>query len=182
MRKRKKKFKSWILVLLLLLIVSYAYATKNPIIIDKIPNIAGKEPEPTVNQPTSACINPEPLKHVYNPGRLVVLDPCKTVSGTVAKMIKEKDGDTHIRLKVDSQYADTINQANVNGQGGNLVVEIVCAFEVTQADAINACSGYENKISVPAVNEHVIITGQFVSDTEHGGWNEIHPVYGINIK
>jgi hypothetical protein len=47
-------------------------------------------------------------------------------------MIKEKDGDTHIWLKVDTQYADIINQANVNGQGANLVVEIVCAFEVNQ--------------------------------------------------
>lgn len=182
MRKRKTKFKSWVLILLLLLIISYVYSIKNPAIIDKIPNFKDGQPEPAVNQTPSTCINPEPLKHVYNPGRLVVLDPCKTVSGTVVKMIKEKDGDTHIRLKVDPQYADTINQANVNGQGGNLVVEIVCAFEVTQADAINACSGYENKISVPAVNEHVIITGQFVSDTEHGGWNEIHPVYGINVK
>jgi hypothetical protein len=61
-------------------------------------------------------------------------------------------------------------------------VEIVCAFEISQTDAIDACSGYENKIPVPAVNEHLVITGQFVSDTEHGGWNEIHPVYGINVK
>ncbi len=182
MRKRKTKFKSWVLVLLLLLIISYVYAIKNPAIIDKIPNSKDGQPEPAVNQSLSACINPEPLKHVYHPGRLVVLDPCKTVSGTVAKMIKEKDGDTHIRLKVDPQYADTINQANVNGQGGNLVVEIVCAFEVSQTDAIDACSGYENIIPVPAVNEHVVITGQFVSDTEHGGWNEIHPVYGISVK
>ncbi len=169
-------------IFLLLLIAASIYAIKNPAIIDRIPNFKIEQPKPTAGQLSSVCTNPKPLNHVYNPGRLVVLDPCKTVSGTVVKMIKEKDGDTHIRLKVDSQYADTINQANVNGQGGNLVIEIVCAFEVTQADAINACSGYENKISVPAVNEHVLITGQFVSDTEHGGWNEIHPVYGINVK
>ena len=180
MKKRHKKW-NFLILILLLLIIGYAYAVRNPIIIDKIPNRPSKQPEPTANQLSSVCINPEPLKHVYDPGRLVVLDPCKTVSGTVVRMIKEKDGDTHIRLKVDPQYADTINQVNVNGQGGNLVVEIVCAFEVSQADAINACSGYQNKIPVPAVNEHVIITGQFVSDTEHGGWNEIHPVYGINV-
>ncbi len=170
------------LVLLLLIFGGYVYAIKNPIIIDKIPGITPKQPEPTLNQPSSACVNPEPLKHVYNPGMLIVLDPCKTVSGTVVKIIKEADGDTHIRLKVDAQYADTINQANVNGQGGNLVIEIVCAFKVTQADAIDACSGYENKIPVPAVNDHVVITGQYVSDTEHEGWNEIHPVYGISVK
>jgi hypothetical protein len=157
--------------------------------IGKIENSVVKETTPAVTdiQPVSTdqlsvCTNPEPLKHVYNPKRLVVLDPCKTVSGTVVKIIKENDGDTHIRLKVDPQYTDTINQVNVDKQGGDLVVEIVCAYEVTQADAINACSGYENKISVPKVNDHVVITGQFVSDTEHGGWNEIHPVYGISVK
>ncbi len=87
---------------------------------------------------------------------LIILDPCKTVSRTVVKIIKEADGDTHIRLKVDSQYADTINLANINGQGGNQVIEIFCAFKVTQVDAIDACSGYENK-TFAECNDHVVI-------------------------
>ncbi len=170
-------------IFILLLIAASAYAIKNPAIIDKIPSLKNEQPQqPTATQLSSVCTNPEPLSHVYNPGRLIVLDPCKTVSGTISKLIREKDGDTHLRLKVDPQYSDTINQANVDSQGGNLVVEIVCAFEVTQADAIDACSGYENKIPVPRVGEHVVITGQFVSDSEHGGWNEIHPVYAIAAK
>ncbi len=181
MKKRHKKWKFLVLILLLL-IIAYTYAIRNPIIIDKIPNIPGKQPEPTANQLPSVCINPEPLKHVYNPSRLLILNACKTVSGTVVKIIKERDGDTHIRLKVDPQYADIINQVNVDKQGGNLVVEIVCAYEVTQTDAINACSGYQNRIAVPKANDQVVIIGQFVSDTEHGGWNEIHPVYGINVE
>ncbi len=181
MKKRHKKWKLLALFLLLLISAS-AYAIKNPAIIYKISNLKNEQPQPTAAQLSSVCTNPEALSHVYNPGRLVVLDPCKTVSGTIAKIIKEKDGDTHLRLKVDPQYSDTINQANVNGQGGNLVVEIVCAFEATQEDAIDACGGYENKIPVPSEGEHVVITGQFVSDSEHGGWNEIHPVYAIVVK
>jgi hypothetical protein len=179
----KKRHRKWnFLVLSLLLIIASVYAIKNPGTIDKILNARNEQPESTAAQLSSVCTNPEPLNHVYNPSRLVVLNQCKTVSGAVVKIIKEKDGDTHIRLKVDSQYSDTINQANVDGQGGNLVIEIVCAYEVTQKDAINACTAYENKIPVPKVNDHVAITGQFVSDTEHGGWNEIHPVYEISEK
>ncbi len=177
MRKQEKRIKILVLILLLLLAIGCIQTNERSSVAIRNPSQTGSQPEPT----SSLCMNPEPLKHVYNSSRLTVLDPCKTVSGTVVSMIKEPDGDTHIRFKVDPQYADTINQANVDKQGGNLVVEIVCAFEVTQADAIDACSGYENKIPVPAVNDHIVITGQLVLDTSHG-WNEIHPVYGINAK
>jgi hypothetical protein len=181
MRKmRKKRLK--LLALVLFLVIATGYVEKNEISVIKDITPAVTDIQPVSTDQLSVCTNPEPLKHVYNPKRLVVLDPCKTVLGTVVKVIKENDGDTHIRLKVDPQYADTINQVNIDRQGGNLVVEIVCAFEVTQADAINACSGYENKIQLPEVNEHIVITGQFVSDTEHGGWNEIHPVYGLSVR
>ncbi|VVB85667.1 Uncharacterised protein [uncultured archaeon] len=179
---RQKRLKSLAVVLLLFIAIGCIEKSGNPVVAETTPKVTDIQPVSTADQLPSACTNPEPLKHVYNPKRLAVLDPCKTVSGTVVKIIRENDGDTHIRLKVDPQYADTINQVNVDKQGGNLVVEIVCAFEITQADAINACSGYENKIPLPEVNEHVVITGQFVSDTEHGGWNEIHPVYGISVK
>ncbi len=177
---RQKRLKPLVLVLFLFIAIGCIEKSENPVVAETTPKITDIQPVSTAS--SSACTNPESLKHVYNPKRLVVLDLCKTVSGTVVKIIKENDGDTHIRLKVDPQYADTINQINIDRQGGNLVVEVVCAYEVTQADAINACSGYENKIPLPGVNDHVVITGQFVSDTEHGGWNEIHPVYGISIK
>lgn len=179
---RQKRLKLLALVLFLVIATGCIGKIENSVVKETTPAVTDMQPVSTAGQLPSACTNPEPLKHVYNPKRLVVLDSCKTVSGTVVKIIKENDGDTHIRLKVDSQYADTINQVNVDKQGGNLVVEIVCAYEVTQADAISACSGYENKIPLPKVNDHVVITGQFVSDTEHGGWNEIHPVYGISVK
>jgi hypothetical protein len=177
---RQKRLKLLVLALFLVIATGCIEKIENSVVKETTPAVTDIQPVST--DQLSACTNPEPLKHVYNPKRLVVLDPCKTVSGTVVKIIKENDGDTHIRLKVDPQYTDTINQVNVDKQGGDLVVEIVCAYEVTQADAINACRGYENKIPLPEVNEHVVITGQFVSDTEHGGWNEIHPVYMLSVK
>ncbi len=136
---------------------------------------------PSASGNGNACLNPEPLKHVYNPGRLTVLESCKTVSGTVVRVLRpEKDGDYHIQLKVDPQYSDVIDQANIDKQHGNLVLEIVCANkDITQKDAVSACSGYQNKIPLPKPNEHISVIGQFVSDKEHGGWNEIHPVYQI---
>lgn len=180
---RQKRLKLLALALFLVIATGCIGKIENSVVKEATPAVTDmQQPVSTAGQLSSACTNPEALKHVYNLKRLVVLDPCKTVSGTVVKIIKENDGDTHIRLKVDPQYADTINQVNVDKQGGNLVVEIVYAYEVTQADAINACSGYKNKIPLPEVNNHVVIVGQFVSDTEHGGWNEIHPVYGISVK
>ncbi len=75
MKKRQKKWKLLALFLLLFIAAS-AYAIKNPAIINRIPNFKIEQPEPTAGQLSSACTNPEPLKHVYNPGRLVVIDPC----------------------------------------------------------------------------------------------------------
>ncbi len=187
-------------VLLLTAYVLYANAVGN------IDNIKSPIGQLVINRYSPECTNTEPLKHVYEPERLTVLSPCETVSGTILKMVNETDGDIHIRLKVDPQYADMLNKANYDGDNisigiickldklgvtptetaalpcGNLVVEIICASGISDKDAKDACMGYENKIEMPKVNDHVIVTGQFVSDTHHGGWNEIHPVYGINIE
>jgi hypothetical protein len=61
--------------------------------------------------------------HVYNPARLQVVDPCKTVTGIIDTIKVESDGDFHIQLRVDPQLASMINSANVNGQFGDLVLE-----------------------------------------------------------
>jgi hypothetical protein len=53
--------------------------------------------------------------HVYNPARLQIVDQCKTVSGTIDSIRVEPDGDFHIRLRVDPQFASMINSANING-------------------------------------------------------------------
>ncbi len=131
-------------------------------------------------QPTSKSCTSETLNHVYNPDRLQVLNSCQTVTGTVEKVIQEADGDTHVRLQLDSSYENLLNTYNYNDQYGTLVLEIVCAYPVTQADAVDACSGYTNTIAIPGVNEHISVSGQYATDLDHG-WNEIHPVFSIQV-
>jgi hypothetical protein len=128
----------------------------------------------------SSCSDPGSISsHVYNPSRLQIVKQCVTASGTVDRVIEENDGDVHLRLSLDSAYANLTNSANVLYQYGDLVVEIVCVGPVTQADAVSACQGYTNNIPIPNVGEHVTVSGPYVLDTEHYNWAEIHPVYAL---
>ena len=88
--------------------------------------------------------------HVYSPARLQIVDQCKTVSGTIESVSVEKDGDFHIRLKVDPQFASMINSANVNGQFGDLVLEPICQNPVTQPDALGSMSELSSKPDHPS--------------------------------
>jgi len=130
-------------------------------------------------------------QHVYNPQRLIVKQPCIAVTGTIVDATNgrepdgvrhEADGDTHGWLKVDSQFQDLLNAGNLNQEGGNLVFEIVCKFNVTQADAQPACSSYHAAITIPPVGSHVQIVGTYVRDTNHAQWMEIHPVTSIAVS
>src|SRR5437763_14655868 len=112
--------------------------------------------------------------------RLQVVASCKTVSGVIESIKVERDGDYHIRLKMDPQFANLVNSANVNGQLGDLVVEPICQNPVSQQDAISSCQDFHQDISVPQVGTHVKVTGSYVLDNEHGGWAEIHPVTSIS--
>src|ERR1051326_5520125 len=118
------------------------------------------------------------MKHVYHPDRLVTQKGCITVTGKVTKKIVEKDGDIHIRLKLDpGQGADLINARNKSAQGGALVFEPICMHKITQADAKPACKNFHQKITIPNKGDRVSITGMHVLDTDPGhGWMEIHPV------
>ena len=109
---------------------------------------------------------------------LKVIEQCKTVTGTVMAVKREKDGDYHIRVKLDSGQENLLNEKNIQVQHGCLVLEIICGCEVTQKDAIEPCQGYVNNVRVPEKGEHVQVTGSYVYDAEHG-WMEIHPVTKI---
>ena len=103
-----------------------------------------------------------------------------TISGTVYSLIYEDDGDIHIRITLDTPFTYMLNARNYSGQKGKLVCEPLCATTCTQADAISFCAGFANKVYIPVVGEHVLVTGSYVTDNEHG-WNEIHPVTSIVI-
>ena len=128
------------------------------------------------------CSDPDSISsHVYNPYRLQVIKSCITVSGVVDNVIQEADGDYHLRLALDSQYSNLTNAGNQH-QYGDLVVEIICALPITQSDAVSACQNYTNNITIPSINDHIIVTGPYVLDTNHYNWAEIHPVYTLTIS
>ena len=113
--------------------------------------------------------------------RLQVIEECVTVTGTIEFARPEKDGDYHIGLKLDPDFSSMINDRNVSGEHGDLVLEPVCENPVTQRDTIEegACTDFHQDIFSPdMVGEHVAVTGAYATDMEHG-WREIHPVTSI---
>ena len=128
--------------------------------------------------PTSDCDN-SLWKEVYDPDRLQVLEKCKTVTGVIEESNADPDGDQHMLLKLDKGQKDLINKRNKKKKEGDLVVEVVCANNITRKRATGACTGYTNHITLPSVGEHVRVTGSYVLDS-HNGWTEIHPVTRID--
>ena len=114
-------------------------------------------------------------KHVYNPTRLQQLAPCVSATGIVEESVADPDGDQHFLLKLDRGQDALVNKRNRRKKNGDLVVEIVCANPASLKKAKSACTGYTNRIPIPAVGAHVRATGTHVIDS-HNGWTEIHPV------
>jgi len=116
--------------------------------------------------------------------RLQVIQDCVSVTGTIESARPEKDGDFHIRLRLDLQYSSMLNAKNRSGQHGTLVVEPVCMNPVTQRDTLDehVCDGFSQHVYTPdMLRRHVRVTGAYVTDMEHG-WTEIHPVTSITIE
>jgi len=132
---------------------------------------------------STSCSDPANISdHIYNPYRLDVIKSCITASGVVDNVLEEADGDYHVRLILDPQYSNLTNNANDQYQYGDLIVEIICALPITQQDAVSACQGYTNNITIPSIDQHITVTGPYVLDTEHYNWAEIHPVYTLTIS
>ena len=150
-----------------------------------------KTPAPPVQPPANGQCDDNLWSHVYHSYRLTVHQTCVTVTGTIVDATNgkepdgarhEKDGDTHGWLKLDPEFQNLLNAGNVSNEGGNLVFEIVCKYPVTQADAVTACSNYQNQVNLPPVGSHVRIVGVYVQDTFHAQWMEIHPVTSITVE
>ena len=135
---------------------------------------------PLSNSSTNQQCDHSLWNHVYHPQRLQIIDGCKTVSGIIESKKSEPDGDFHIRLKVDPQFLNLINSANVNGQRGDMVIEPICQHSITESIAAAlACTNFHQNINIPEVGSHVNVTGSYVLDKEHNNWAEIHPVTSI---
>lgn len=136
------------------------------------PTLTASAPLPTPS--ASSCLPSDQDQYVYNPQRLKVLQPCIHVTGTIAAIRTEADGDYHVLLALDPQYASLLTAANAN-ELGDLVVEPVCEHGVTQADAVAICATDHDPVKLGfVVGEHVWMEGRYVLDLDHGGWAEIH--------
>lgn len=125
------------------------------------------KPTPTVSVPVCDVTL---WRHVYHPQRLKILDDCLEVAGYVLSVRQEPDGDAHIMI-----YLDVPLDGNIT-----LVTEAICVYPVQQADAVQACVGFHNRVSIPPIESHVVVVGTHVLDTNHG-WEEIHPITSLEV-
>lgn len=155
---------------------------------------ASREPisEPATADSSAQC-DSALRSHVYHPERLIVKQQCIAVTGTIVDATAnqkrhhadgvrhEPDGDSHGWIKLDPQYQSLLDKGNMDNEHGNLVFEIICRFPITQDDAKVPCRGATDDVGLPPVGSHVRIVGTYVLDTNHGRWNEIHPVTSITV-
>ena len=129
-------------------------------------------------------------KHVYHgkfqttKTRLKPLKNCITVTGKIESASPERDGDYHIRLRVDPQFKKLLNSKNMTAEKGFLVVEPMCSKKVTQSDTVaeGVCTGFKQSLYKTSMHsKRVSVTGVYVQDMEHG-WREIHPVTSIRLE
>ena len=126
----------------------------------------------------AACRPTDQDRYVYRPARLQVLTACVRVTGTVAFIREEADGDLHIGLALDAPYGHLVVAANTGAERGDLVIEPVCELRVTQADAIATCAADRDPLrGLPTLGERVWMEGRSVADLQHSGWRELHPLY-----
>ena len=102
------------------------------------------------------------------------------MSGVVSGVRSEADGDYHVRLTLDPQFASMLRSANSTYQHGDLILEPICQHDVTQADAVGPCSGGAQQVPIPPIGTHVSATGAYVLDHQHSGWAELHPLFEIH--
>jgi hypothetical protein len=132
-----------------------------------------------VKAPPKGCAPTDQDRYVYNPARLQVVTPCLLVTGTVAAIRTEADGDLHILIALDAAYTHLLRPTNQGEELGDLVVEPVCERAVSQADAVPTCAGDHDPLTTlpGSIGAHIWLEGRYVYDLQHGGWAELHPLY-----
>ena len=132
-------------------------------------------------QGASADCDASLWSRVYSPKRLEQVGTCMSVTGVIAESDADPDGDQHFLLKLDPGQETLVNKRNKKKKDNELVLEIVCANPTKMKKPQRACAGYTNRIPIPAVGQHVRVTGSYVLDT-HNGWMEIHPVSRVERR
>jgi hypothetical protein len=182
MARNSETFIVILMGLLMLLVLSIAVITNSTTAHSMSLSTAAS---PSMSSSSPQC-DPSLWQHVYDPSRLQVIKNCVTVAGTITNIQAESDGDYHVLVKLDAQYANMTNTANNLFQNGDLIVEAICAHPVSATAAataaIAACSNFTGKnITIPAVGTHVTVTGSYVLDKNHFSWAEIHPATAITV-
>ncbi|MDP9250660.1 MAG: hypothetical protein M3O78_04755 [Chloroflexota bacterium] len=144
---------------------------------------------PTLSSSPSALPSPVPCaptdqdQYVYNPARLQVIAGCLRLTGVVAEIRTEADGDLHILLDLDAPFAHLLTPANQGVERGDMVVEPVCVRSVSQTDAVEACASDPDPMTaLPQAGAHVWMEGRYVLDLEHDSWAELHPLYRWGLQ
>ena len=106
------------------------------------------------------------LAGVWGPDRLHVLSTCRIAVGTVIWLHHEPDGDLHVYVAVEPAYTGLMNAVNRRHMRGALLAEFM------PRDG--------GHLPPPALGDHIRLTGAWVLDTNHG-WNELHPVWSVQI-
>lgn len=121
-----------------------------------------------------------PLRNVYRPSRLHVIDRCVTETVTVVSARRERDSDWHVNVIPD--HDGLVNDVNQSRQHGYLLVEFVVG---------------DPRPKRFGAGMRLRVTGTLVEDLQHGpaapgcrrrdwpcggrkrGWREIHPVFAV---
>lgn len=116
--------------------------------------------------------------HIYNPGRLEVVDRCISVTGTVAKVEKSADGDYVIHVIPDKGYEVLTNEHNFDQHEGALPVRAICQHK--DKEKKTECSGLNKEIAIPAKGARVRVVGTYVLNrTTIYAAGEIYPATSI---
>jgi hypothetical protein len=131
---------------------------------------ASAQEAPQEEAPQGACPPSEQtLEGVWKPKRLLVLNPCQTITGTIdvsrVPQYISDDGDIHNQFAPDTQYQNLLTDQQETH--GNFVVELM------PRDA--------GHLPVLPVGPKLTLVGALVYDTEHA-WTEMHPVYGVCVE